>query len=247
MKRVQYLAALGLLGALLAASSAQADPVTYTYTLSQNLSGGTNADTGIQFKFDVTDLGGGQVNFRFYNDGPVASSITQIYFDDLTSDGINPEWRVLDQIVSLSGSAGVLYGIDDTANLPAGQNAVPKFSVTMEPPLAADPASPTQPNGINPGEELNIVFALTGTATFMDVITQLNNGVTDPYTSPALRVGIHVQGYTTGTDSESFIGGTLGEPKTPPDAPLPPVAIAGIALMGGFGGLRRLRKRVCAA
>jgi hypothetical protein len=246
MKRVHHLVALGLLGALLAASSAQADSVTYSFVGGSVTNNSTiNSSVGGQFEFTVTDLGGGQVSFTFVNvssDTSVASSITDIYFDDLTQDTD----QVLLSIASVTNSTGVAFtaGSANPGDLPGGTNATPDFTVTTG--LLTDSDPPAQPSGINPGESLTVTFNLVGGKTFQDVILSLANGAADPYTTPALRVGIHVQGYADG-GSESFLNGPAPVVRTPPEAPLPPVAIAGIALMGGLGGLQRLRRRVCAA
>ena len=52
------------------------------------------------------------------------------------------------------------------------------------------------------GEEIK--FDLIGDQTFADVIHAIGLGPTNPLTLGSLRIGIHVQGFTSG-ESESFI------------------------------------------
>jgi hypothetical protein len=63
--------------------------------------------------------------------------------------------------------------------------------------------SPVEPNGVNPGESLGILFDILGGNSFANVIDDINSG--------ALRIGIHVQGFASG-GSESFVN--VPEPAT---------------------------------
>lgn len=155
----------------------------------ENISANSIVDAVIgesQLFVDVTDHGGGQVLFTFSNIGPAASSITRIYFDD----GILLSLASIDDSdpgVSFSPGANPL-------NLPSANSASPPFVATAR--LSASSDSPVQPNGVNPGEILGLVFNLQGGTFFDDVIDDLNTGT--------LRIGIHVQGYDSG-GSESFV------------------------------------------
>jgi len=221
--------ALGAAISSLAVSPASAD----TYSFGTNLSANNlaNSGTGGQFKVDVTAVGTTQVQFFFYNVGPAASSICDIYFDDTSNDSnlVTIETRVLANIDHIVNGAGVSFtaGSASPPDLPAGNDATPDFEVTAG--LLADSNSPdVQANGINPNENLAVIFNLSSGMTFSDLIKQLNNGVSaSGYTSPALRMGIHVQAFANG-GSESFINGT----GTPSGVPLPSTAWAGIALLG---------------
>lgn len=77
-----------------------------------------------------------------------------------------------------------------------------------------------QPNGVNPGESLSILFNTEPgfKEPFNAVITDLQKR--------SLRVGIHGQGFTNG-GSESFVNEAVPEPMT--------MLGSGIAL--GFGAL----------
>ena len=133
-----------------------------------------------QIFLDVTaDANPNLVNFLFTNTGPAASSITDVYFSDLSPALLGlPSYFTFSTGVSFS--AGCSPG-----NLPGGGGS---FGFTTS--YCADSDSPTQPNGVNPTEWLNIQYTLQGDETFADVIAALNN--------ETYRVGVHVQGFANG-------------------------------------------------
>ena len=99
--------------------------------------------------------------------------------------------------------------------------AEPARSAVVTParsPKAVTPAwpvanvAPAQPNGVNPGESLGIVFDLIGGQAFADTIAALADG--------GLRIGIHVQGFEDG-GSESFVNNGPTEPGTIAEPPAP--------------------------
>lgn len=149
-----------------------------------NITGNSLIDAGIgeaQLSVNVTSTGTDDVLFRFSNSGPLASSITDVYFDD--------ELNLLSPLFSIGSSAGVSFSSGASpGNLPGGNDPMYAFSAN----LSADSDPPAQPNGVNPGEFLEITFD----ANFSQVIAALNNS--------SLRIGIHVQGFASG-GSESFI------------------------------------------
>ncbi len=139
-----------------------------------------------QLYVDVTNPGGSQVLFTFGNTGPDACSIADVYFDDGSLLGI----------ASIDNSdPGVEFFQDaNPGNLPSANSADPPFVTTAG--FSADSDPPVQPMGVNPGEFLGILFDLQGGQTFADVLSELSDG--------SLRIGIHVQGFTSG-GSESFV------------------------------------------
>ena len=183
------IAAVIVLAFALFCATAQAGP-TYSFThIVESGDGATQlADGAIgeaQLFVELMDLGS-QVEFVFTNIGPEASSITGVYFDDGTLLGI----------ASITNTSGLVEfsQLVSPSNLPGGNNVVPPFVTTAGFSAESDP--PTQPLGVNPGEFLGITFDLQGGGSYDDVLDELDSGI--------LRIGIHVQGYSSG-GSEAFV------------------------------------------
>lgn len=164
-----------------------------------------------QLAVEVVDLGSGQVRFDFTNSGPNASSITDVYFDDGTLLGI----------ASIVNGTGVNFSQGATpGDLPSGNNATPPFQTTAG--FSADSDEPPPLNGVNPGEQLGIIFNLINGQDYADTLAALADG--------SLRIGIHVQGFDGG-GSESFV-----------NTPVPEPGFYGLLSLG-LGGLYLLRRR----
>lgn len=147
-----------------------------------------------QLSVELSDQGGGVVRFHFRNAGPLASSISEVYFDDGSLLGLS----------SVIDGPGVDFEPDASPpNLPGGENAVPPFEVT-EGFLAQATPSPAL-NGVGPSEWVKIDFTLQGVQTLDDVLDELATG--------ELRIGIHVIGFESG-GSESFVNTPIPEPST---------------------------------
>jgi hypothetical protein len=154
--------------------------------ISNNLAG--DCDLGeAQLQVELTGgPGANQVSFTFTNSGPADSSITDVYFDDDNT---------LLSLASIVDGSGVDFGASATpGNLPAGNNASPPFVAAAG--LDADSDPPVAPNGVNPGEELTLIYDLLGGTTLADIEAALADG--------SLRIGIHVQAFESG-GSESFV------------------------------------------
>lgn len=170
-----------LVAALLSAAAFAAQAaLTYSFGCITFNSSGNCGIGSTQLDLTVSDGGSGTVNFLFTNTGPLASSITDIYFD----------WKAPELALTegaLTQSAGVSFGWGATpTNLPAGN------AIAFSSDLGLDSNVPTQPSGINPGEWLNIAFG----GSFDELVQGLH--------SSALLVGLHVQGFSNG-GSESFV------------------------------------------
>lgn len=128
--------------------------------------------------------GFGNVAFTFNNAGPLASSITDIYWDDqAVFCGRRAPSRIPARASAIPGPAPYL----------PGGNAV-GFSVSPS-GAAADSNAPVQPMGVNPGEWVTLVWSIVSGKTFNDVIAALNLGGDQ---AGLLRIGIHVQGFANG-------------------------------------------------
>jgi len=211
-----------LLVCALAATAARAD--LYNFECITNNSAVDAAIGESQFSVLVTSGGTTQdgreqVLFEFQNAGPAASSITDVYFYD---------GALLDYgDVSLMPSGGVSYSEGaDPGSLPGWPQ--PEIYATRV--FSADSLPAVQPNGINPGESLGVLFALASGTTFQDVINGLNGGITDPMTAGNITIGIRAQGFADG-GSESFV-----------HAPLPGAVLLGLLGLGVAG--LKLRKLV---
>jgi hypothetical protein len=201
----------------MAAGLAEAGTV---YNFTQITTNGGAAGVGAQLSVEVEAAGANQVDFIFRNSGPLASSITDVYFDDGTLLGI---------AAVMNGGPGVSFSQGASpGNLPGG-NAV-DFNTTSG--FNADSNPPVQPMGVNPGEMVTIRFNLINGQGLADTIAALELALANPGQDVlgGLRIGIHVQGYSNG-QSESFVTGG-------PVIPLPSAAA-----MGAVGLLVVARRR----
>ena len=175
-----------------------------------------------QLQVLVKPYGSEQVIFTFINNGPSPSSITDVYFDD----------GGLVRIAEIIGSGG---GVEfekyaNPANLPGGKY----INFAAKTGLSADSNSPVQPNGVNPGETLTVVADLATNVNYDSIISAIELGLANPGVDMegGLRIGIHAQGFASG-GSESFVNGDIAA------APLPPIILGGLALMGLCAMYRR--------
>ena len=206
-----------LMGVLLAATVlALSAPAGAELVGFERITGNASVDVAGQLWVDVIDAGGNQVLFWFSNSGPIASSITDVYFDDGSLLGI----------ASVVDGTGVDFEQGASpGNLPGGNDASPPFVASAG--FTADSEPPTQPNGVNPSEWLKIFFDLQAGRTFADVLEDLESG--------ELRIGLHVQAIGAEGESDSFV-------NTPPSRPIPEPATM-LLLGGGLLGLAGLRRR----
>jgi hypothetical protein len=186
-------------------------------------------DPGVdsQLSVDVSDEGGGKVRFTFASSGPLVSSITDVYFDDGTLLGIS----------SVINGAGVSFtgGSASPGNLPAG--ATINFNTSAG--FLADSDAPVQPNGVNPGETLAIIFSLINGKTYADTLAAMALSLANPGVDMynGLRIGIHVQGFANGA-SESYVNTDRPPTRVPEPGTIALIGI-GLAVLGFVIGRRR--------
>jgi hypothetical protein len=199
----------------------------------------TDVATGIaQMWVDVTDGGTTTIdsntfnvaNFTFYNDGPNASSITDLYFDDgsllnfgSVIDGPGTSFTVGASPGELPGGGGWNW------NQEGGMH----FSV--------DSDEPPPESGVNPDEYVTIRFVLQDGLDYSDTIAAIDASFANLYQDipGALRVGIHVQAFD-GDGSESFVTApSRGFIPVVPEPGTMAMWALGLALCGTTGYFRR--------
>jgi len=208
-------------GLLFSLTPALADTTLYNFTFF-NITNNNNEDLSDQL-YGVVSSVGDQVAFTFYNDVGIASSITDIYFDDGTLLGI----------ASISSSEGVAFTQPATpGDLPGGNDLTPPFVTTKG--FSADSDPPAAPNGVNAATEwVQIVFDLVGGQTFADTIAAL--------TDKSLRVGLHVQAIGALGGSDSYVNNIPFDPNQG-QVPLPGALVllgAGLFRLAAYGRRRR--------
>ena len=213
---VKRLILIAVVLATIAATGPVYANVTYSFDCITNNKPGDAVIGEAQMFVDVDAYGSSQVLFTFRNLGPAASSITDVYFDD----------------GALLGIAGIINTVNKVrfseqatpADLPGRNNVSPLFQTSEGFSADSDPA--VQPNGVNPGESLGIIFSLqtSPAKTFADVLNDLETA--------DLRIGIRVQGFADG-GSESFVNNGI--------IPAPGAILLGSIGIGLVGWLRRRR------
>lgn len=164
-----------------------------------------------QLALSVDSYSTNQVLFNFTNSGLLACSITDIYIED----GILSMAGILNG-TGVSFSAGA-----KPKNLPSGNT----IGFVADKQLSADSDAPTQPNGVNPGEQVGVVYNLLGGYNLDEIINRINAGIgTTSNVAGDIRVGIHVQGFADG-QSESFV--LKRPPNDPPIVPAPAAVTLG--------------------
>jgi hypothetical protein len=235
--------AIGL-GFLAGAPAARAETISLGFDIIPSTASAVAQQAEGQFQVQVSNdnVGPGQALYTFLNVGTIASSITDIYFQDGTLLGIA---NIVNQ--PDPNSQGYLTYFGNGAapgNLPGGMTLDPAFTPVVGVNFFSVDSNTPQPMGVNPGERLAVLFNLLPGLNFDSVKQALVTPPPSTTANPSLRIGIHVQGMPGGV-SASYIN----ERPTPPTGstvPLPATVWAGLALMGMIGA-KRLRRRAAQA
>lgn len=188
-----------------------------------------NCDSGeLQLGVEVVDLGVDgssghhQVEFRFTNaGGGVNSSIAEIYFYDGTLLGVH----------SILSNPDDVYFQEGTAANPSLPGLGLSRPVTrMFDIFDVNAANPAPHRGINPGEQLGVVFDLLPNMDYDDVLSAMALPMSP--TSGSMTIGLHVISFGNG-GSESFVN-----ELTPV-----PVPAAAWLFLSGMGVLWRVAAR----
>jgi len=208
------------------AAPSQASTITYGFDeITANSAINVETQLFVQVTDETVGLLPGQVDFIFTNTGLLASSITDIYFDDGS----------LLSIASITNGGGTNFSEGASPGTLPGGNSIGFSNVAPEAYFTSDSNPPTEPNGVNPGETLTIRFNLIDLQDWDDVVAALNLGLANPGEDVVggLRIGLHVQGLSDGK-SESYVN---GPPTSVPDGGTT-LSLLGGALLG-LGLLRR--------
>jgi hypothetical protein len=225
---------LVLAGISCAASAAIIGQATFVCL---NDSSAACATLGSQMQIQATDEApAGQIDIRIRNLGPVDSIIGEVFFDTGST-------AYLESIASIAqiGSGNVQF-VDAGAGgtLPGGNGNPYKFSTDFG---VARVSKGGIDNGINPGEQLQIIFNLADGKTLAD----LKNVTGGPLDLSKLRVGIHVQaidGLGIEGSRGMITGGPIGTPRDVPggEVPEPSSYLMGASALAMLGMLYRRRK-----
>ena len=194
-------ALLGSVVPLLFATVTCASPTGFTCISGHSI---LNCATGAaQLFYNVTDVGGTQTRIDVVNTGPLASTITQIYFDDTNS-------RLLGNFVSFAPSAGYVLSRAGIRRVFPRGHETPQSRIPTDLSASAGREGCSVADGMGRSEPGT---ALQLQSRPLDIVTDLADG--------DLRLGLHVQNFANG-GSESFVdmpssGGTAApvpEPAT---------------------------------
>ena len=210
MKKIKWM--IGVLALIMIPTFASAATIGFT-----KITNNGNTDVAGQLSVDVTGTA-----FTFYNNVGIASSITDVYFDD--GGALLGTFSITD-----SGLGVAFTSSANPGQLPGGE----VINFVTENNLSADSDPPPVANGINSSSEwLLITFnTLLNDKTAEDILDALGDG--------SLRIGLHVQGIAPQGGSDSYVNGGGSTPVPEPGT----MMLLGSGLVGLAGwGRKKFRK-----
>lgn len=201
---------------LFAVGAAHAASVDVSFT---RISSNASVNVESQFLATATTVAGDTsvVDFIIRNNVGVASSISEIYFDNGAVSSLFSTGSIVEQV-----GTNFVFGSASPPDLPGGDSLTHPFNVTVS--FLADAKG--NPNiGVNTATDLvRIRFALLGGVMFDDVADALADG--------SLRIGFHVRSIGEDEDSDAFVSTSI--------VPLPgPGALGTAGLLAALGVRRR--------
>ena len=175
-----------------------------------------------QLSVDITEGLSGAL-FTFYNNVGIASSITDIYFDQGTTSLFSSINVIDDSGDGVSFSAGA-----NPSNLPGGN------PIGFSAHFSADSDAPVSQNGVNSSTEWVQFLGTFNVGTYANLLESL--------ASNDFRIGLHVQSIGIAGGSDGYVSGITSLPST---VPVPAAAwLFGSALFGLFAVSRRKKMKM---
>jgi len=162
--------------------------MTYSFV---RVNGNSSVDVAGQLFVDVAEVSAGVVSFTFRNEGPVSSSVREVYFDDGT----------LLALATIVNGPGVAFQDNKIApgDLPGGNDLDPPFVATAR--FSVDTVK-NNDDGIAPGQWLRLEYTLQGILGYGDVIAAL---ALPRNQEGSLSIGLHVGDIGDDGDSDAFV------------------------------------------
>lgn len=170
------------------ATNVNADTMTFGFI---NYTNNVPVDLGGQLKMVITGSGGSNlVDFKFLNEGPTPSVVTEILFGDSVNNFIG-------SLAVLSDSDGAGLGVDFKVSTPPLMGGFP-FSTTE----GAEATPPPAKRGVDPNEWVTLRATLNSGFDYFDIISEIGSG---------LGVGLHVQSINGGS-SDKYVATAVPAP-----------------------------------